>query len=173
MDLGDRLTVTPTQDETQREIALTLRLDGLVDGPFRLRIAANVLRRSAAKRGGVETVTRDEAVRFRFPVSNEEAFAGFVKRTREHIEQILFAPLTPKAVDRALGITTRERLRWYKDGRLPTRGRALAGRGKHQIQIPLFAFEDVARLAAEPQIIEGWRSDDRRKHGQRLESDHG
>jgi len=163
MDLGDRLTVTPTQDENQLEVALALRLDGLADGPFRLRIAVNALRRSAAKRGGVETVTRDDAVRFRFPVSNEEAFEGFVERTREHIEQILFAPLTPKAVDRALGITTRERLRWYKDGRLPTRGRGVVGRGNHQKQIPLFPFDDIARLAAEPQIIEEWRSDDRRK----------
>jgi hypothetical protein len=67
--------------------------------------------------------------------------------------------LTPRAVEQVLGISTRERLKWTKDGRLPRSGSASFRRG-HDIHISLHPADKIAALAANPSIISAWRAAD-------------
>jgi hypothetical protein len=75
-----------------------------------------------------------------------------LKRTAER-------PLTPRLVQAALGITSQERLRWTKDGRLRRYGSQSFRKGQ-RITLSTYAVEEVARLVAEPAVIAGWRVED-------------
>jgi len=68
--------------------------------------------------------------------------------------------VTPRMVEQVLGITTRERLRWSKDGRLPKSGAGSFKRGPRLIYFPLHPAHKIAALAADPSIIAGWRKTD-------------
>jgi len=68
--------------------------------------------------------------------------------------------LAPKIVEEALGISSAERRRWIKDGRLPTSGAGHFLKGKTVFQFSLHAPEDIARIAARPEIIAVWREAD-------------
>lgn len=116
------------------------------------------------KLAGMEIANGEGARVFRIPDLGERRLQAFAKRMEEGINKVLFAPLTPNAVDRALDITPRERLRWYKDGRLPTCGRATVDRGNRRIQFPLFPFEKVACIQANPELIAAWRNQDACTH---------
>lgn len=160
-DLNERLKV----ECGDGEIRLTLMLcpETIVDGERRMLLVARALRQWARKLRGIEIETTSRSMCFRFFPSDQKTFDVSADRLRRRINQILSAPVTPEVVDRTLGITARERLRWYKDGRLPTCGRAVIGRGNHQVGFPLFPVDAIARLAETPDIIESWRADDERE----------
>jgi hypothetical protein len=68
--------------------------------------------------------------------------------------------LSPKIVEEAFGISLIERRRWIKDGRLPTSGAGHFKKGKTVFQFSLHAPEDIAKIAARPEIIAAWREVD-------------
>jgi len=135
MDLSDELRLVKTED--QIFLALALPADAFFDDPHRRRLAIDMTRRAARKAGGVETGEDVDAIRFRFNANRQKAVKSLTEWLRVRLAAILNAPLTPKADDRALGITSRERLRWYKDGRLPTCGRAMVGRQQPSSKCPV------------------------------------
>ena len=135
-----------------------------IDRERRIKASENLARFMSRKLASMEIASGEGVIAFRFPDLGERRLQAFAKRMEEGINKILFAPLTPKAVDRALDITPRERLRWYKDGRLPTCGRATVDRGDRRIQFPLFPFEKVACIQANPELIAAWRNQDARTH---------
>jgi hypothetical protein len=69
--------------------------------------------------------------------------------------------LTPRMVEHVLGISSRERIRWTKDGRLPKSGSASFRRGPNVIHFPLHPAHKIARLATDPSIVAAWRDADR------------
>lgn len=69
--------------------------------------------------------------------------------------------LHPRVVDEVLEISSRERRRWIKDGRLPISGSGLLRRGKQDIHFPLHPPDKIARLAQDRDIIAEWRERDR------------
>lgn len=160
-DLNEQLKLMLVDGEIC--LILMLRTEMIVDGERRMRTVARTLKRWARKHGGVEIAATSVSICFRFPKAELEAFDVFADRLRRRLSQILMVPVTPEVVDRTLGITARERLRWYKDGRLPTCGRAVIGRGNHKAGFPLFPVDTIARLAATPEIIASWRADDQRE----------
>ena len=160
MNVNDQLTLA--RKESFVELAFVLSSDIPIEGPRRLQVAIEVTRRAVEKAGGTEVGEADNVVRFRFDAAREKAVKTLVRNLRLRLKTIFDAPLSPQAVDRALGITSRERLRWYKDGRLPTSGQGVVGRDNHQIRHPLFPVEAIKRIAADPSIIENWREEDRR-----------
>jgi hypothetical protein len=85
---------------------------------------------------------------------------GASERLRRRILRALNMPLDPKSVDRLLEITPKERLRWYKDGRLPTCGRSLIGHGNHQIMVPEFPVGKIIVIAMTPGLLASWRAQD-------------
>lgn len=68
--------------------------------------------------------------------------------------------LTPRMVEDALSITSGERIRWTKDGRLPKSGTGTFRKGRQVFQFYLHPVKAIANLAANPGIIEGWRQVD-------------
>jgi hypothetical protein len=83
-----------------------------------------------------------------------------VERIRRRVLRALDAPLDPKSVDRILGITTKERLLWSEDGRLPTCGRSLIGHGNHQTMVLQFPIDEITAIASTPGLMESWRAQD-------------
>jgi hypothetical protein len=82
----------------------------------------------------------------------------------EHVDHMLDTfrkeRLIPKIVEEILGISARERRRWIKDGRLPKSGTGHFKKGKTVFQFYLHRPEDIAELAAHPEIIDEWRKAD-------------
>lgn len=74
--------------------------------------------------------------------------------------------LYPKVVEEILQITSRERLRWTKDGRLPRSGAAAFGVGQRSIHFALHPVEQIAALSKSPEIIAAWRSADKKGFGE-------
>jgi hypothetical protein len=77
-------------------------------------------------------------------------------------------PLAAHLVERALDITARERLRWTKDGRLPTAGTSKIQRGQ-PVSLNLYPIDSVEQLIREPQRIRAWREADAQSGGVRTE----
>jgi hypothetical protein len=75
------------------------------------------------------------------------------------LRTIASRPLTPRLVQDVLGITARERLRWTKDGRLPTKGVVSFRRGQ-SISVRTYAPESIAKLLSDPGTIASWRAVD-------------
>lgn len=97
---------------------------------------------------------------FIFLARSDEELRRIAREIRTRLTDILQAPLPPRAVDAALGITAQERLRWYKDGRLPICGRGRVGQGAHVVYHPLFPIDKIACILAAPQLIDSWRAAD-------------
>ncbi len=95
------------------------------------------------------------------PESEAEAFAaaaGIVSATLEGIETL---PVIPREIEDILTITTSERHRWLKDGRLKSAGtRTVKLRGRaRQITFHVFDPREVEALL-EGEQIDAWREDD-------------
>ncbi len=69
-------------------------------------------------------------------------------------------PLTTKIVEEILCITSKERVRWSKDGRLPNTGRASFKRGQNRVNLFTYSPTVVMDLAKRPETIANWRSID-------------
>ncbi len=84
-----------------------------------------------------------------------------------HLNELQKEKLTPKMVEEVLGITPQERSRWGKDGRLPRSGSAMLRKGQQRIVIYTHAPSEIAKIAANRQLIEQWRREDRaqKEHG--------
>jgi len=66
-------------------------------------------------------------------------------------------PFTPATVQDALGISSRERIRWTRDGKLrPIGTKMIKDRGR--FSLTLYSAEDVARLLMSPEILASWRA---------------
>ena len=84
----------------------------------------------------------------------------FREMVAAHLAEVAGQPLTPRFLVAALGITSRERVRWTKDGRLKSSGSITIDRGQ-RIFVPVYAIEDVEILVSNPGILDRWRTDDR------------
>lgn len=101
---------------------------------------------------------------------SQEASATKVNETLtimlRKIASIVHRPCTPRMVVKLLGIQSRERIRWTKDGRLKTVGKIGARHG-NGFACPTYAADDIANLAAHPEIIAQWRHTDANDNGAR------
>lgn len=96
------------------------------------------------------------------------AFAGRPPQDIQEIESTLLRSLEkflkerlyPAVVEEALAITSRERRRWTKDGRLPNSGSGSFKRGTQTVHFVLHPQEEIVALASKPEIIAGWREQD-------------
>lgn len=102
-----------------------------------------------------ETPDRVEAT---CPFSNYEKFFEIVAVLDQEIEASAKSRLTPLEVEQAMEITSRERLRWTKDGRLPTDGTDSFRKNGVTITFSLHPYLGIA--AIKPETIGKWRQDD-------------
>lgn len=66
----------------------------------------------------------------------------------------------PKVVEEILAISAQERLRWTKNGRLPTSGYTSFQNGTKSIFLMLYPAAAIALFARAPEQIEAWRRAD-------------
>ncbi len=79
-----------------------------------------------------------------------------MRRIDRAIEDIASRPFTPRMVVEILGITPRERIRWTKSGRLPRSGSGTL-KAARTVTFCIYAAGEIAKLAANPSVIEAWR----------------
>jgi hypothetical protein len=63
-----------------------------------------------------------------------------------------------KMMEVILGITSSERTRWNKDGRLPRSGTGTFKKGRQIIQFAMHPIDKIAELARNPAVISAWRA---------------
>lgn len=151
--------------ESSDQLTLTFRLTpSLTVGSER---RANEITSQAVamfKRGRPSIVLADaHCVIGHFTPDKIDAVRKIIGRLRAYAKAVCAAPLHPKIVEEALGITAPERSRWTKDGRLPRAGAGSFGLGKRAIFFPLYPIEIVRQLVEQPDIIEAWRLGDRQE----------
>lgn len=98
-----------------------------------------------------------------YSTAHVDAVRSVCRKINAYLASLELAPLHPKIVDEVLRITSSERTRWTKDGRLPRTGAGSFGLGRRMIFFPLYPIDIIRRLASEPETIEGWRLSDRRQ----------
>lgn len=80
-----------------------------------------------------------------------------VERLTITMQDICTRPLTPARLQDALGISSRERIEWTREGKLrPIATKVIKDRG--HFSLALYSAEDVARLLMSPEILASWRT---------------
>lgn len=79
----------------------------------------------------------------------------------ERLDQPRDEPLTARMVEEILSISSAERRRWSKDGRMPTAGNAFSSHGKKQISLSVYSPDAISKPSARPDRIADWRQADR------------
>lgn len=95
-------------------------------------------------------------------------FDGYSKRAaevltdaiRHRLRTVARKPLSQRRVEDILKITSRERIRWGKDGRLPQSGTASIRKGTSLITLWTYPCDAIERLAQSPDTIRKWREAD-------------
>lgn len=82
-------------------------------------------------------------------------------RIDKRLQEFAGAPVPPRIVEGCLGITSGERNRWMKDGRLPACQSHRSNRTQATFTIHYFPATLVNALATRPDIISLWREQDR------------
>lgn len=93
--------------------------------------------------------------------SNFKNFRLAMEEIEQVVDDFCKERLEPKVVEEILGISSQERRRWVKDGRLPRSGTGQFKKGKQVFQFFLHPADEIAKLAAHLEIIESWREADR------------
>lgn len=88
------------------------------------------------------------------PTTNKARDIGKLITT---VEEICTRPFTPATLQDALGVSSRERIRWTRDGKLrPIGTKMIKDRGR--FSLALYSAEDVVRLLMSPEILASWRA---------------
>jgi hypothetical protein len=85
--------------------------------------------------------------------------AALIHDLERTVQKIALRPLTPAMVQEILGISSRERIRWAKDGRLAPTAIIEVTRGQ-SFRFGTYAVADVRRLLDDPTIVAAWRKAD-------------
>jgi hypothetical protein len=94
-----------------------------------------------------------------FFLTDEEPCHELVAELQAILIEVSRKPIGQKVVERVLGITSAERSRWGKDGRLPTSGSTQFRRGT-TITLPTYSPIVIEQLANCPALIAEWRARD-------------
>ncbi|WP_157812456.1 hypothetical protein [Novosphingobium kunmingense] len=95
-----------------------------------------------------------------FDPDSRQAAENLAHDIRERFFRIAHKPVSQRQVEDVLSITSRERIRWGKDGRLPRSGTARIRKGRTEISLWTYPCDAIERLAADPAEISRWRETD-------------
>src|SRR5262249_40695745 len=96
----------------------------------------------------------------RFDFSDVERVKRAITDLDRTLDNLMDDKLPPHMVEEILGISSAERNRWIKDGRLPKSGMGSFKKGSQQIFFYMHRFREIALLVAHPEIIAKWRESD-------------
>ena len=142
------------------EVSLTL---SKFRGPIyekRLSPALRLFKRKMSKFGASPTEAAPHIVTLPLTVRWPRGAMAKIRAMDLRVADIVEEPLPPRSVEKCLGISSRERLRWMKDGRLPACERRRSGRGQNVFSVPFYNASVVNRLCTQPDIISAWRHED-------------
>jgi hypothetical protein len=123
----------------------------------RWKMAMGVFARAMAKLGaGGEDFGAGKAC-LQVPVALRRRVLEKISKLDGRLASNLEAPLSPREVEGYLGISGRERLRWTKDGRLPSYTRRSSNRSSDKFSIPFYSVDLVNRLKSNPVVFDEWR----------------
>jgi hypothetical protein len=115
------------------------------------------------RRRRIKSWREDEEVRTSIPPHAYDQLPNLLFEIDAALDAFQKQRLYPPVVEEILGITSSERRRWTKDGRLPRSGMGSFGRGgQSKIFFALHPAEKIAALALQPATIEAWRREDER-----------
>ena len=114
-------------------------------------------------RQGVDCVvtSSEGGISIACPEASETDILQLCSAAARRLARLQQEPLTAKMVEKMLSITSAERRRWSKDGRLSTAGRAFFSNGKNQITLFMYPPDTIRRLLDQPNQIAEWRQRDR------------
>lgn len=99
-----------------------------------------------------------------FVPADAAGVSGALEEIDRLIEKIANRVLQPQEVEQLLAITSKERLRWTKDGRLPYEGEGSFKKGTN-ISFFTYPASKILYLASRPAIIADWRATDAKTGG--------
>ncbi|WP_139305626.1 hypothetical protein [Magnetospirillum fulvum] len=130
------------------------KLDSL---KIRRREVVRVLRRRLGKIGEVLSIEMDPEIIVEIcPYVDAACCHKLIERLDDRIGEIMSRPLHPKLLQSLLGISSQERLRWTKDGRLP-RSRNINFRRGRVVSIASYPIDVALEISNNPSVVEGWR----------------
>ena len=109
----------------------------------------------------VVSQTSDEGGLTAYLNENDSRLEEVASGIHDVLDRFSKQKIVPSLVEKVLKITSKERTRWSKDGRLPVSGTGTFGRGNHKVRHFFYPLVDITYLAANLQIIENWRREDR------------
>lgn len=95
-----------------------------------------------------------------FDPDSRHAAENLANGIRERLFPIARKPVSQRQVEDILGITSRERIRWGKDGRLPRSGTSRIRKGATEITLWTYPRDAIEYPAANPVEIRRWREED-------------
>lgn len=95
-----------------------------------------------------------------FDPDSRQAAENLAHDIRERLFRIARKPVSQRQVEDVLSITSRERIRWGKDGRLPRSGISRIRKGVSEITLWTYPCDAIEDLAANPAQICRWREED-------------
>jgi hypothetical protein len=128
------------------------------NSPTRLRGILKRVKR-VVKKQRLRSAIEAAEVRVEVPDVPHEYLRDVITDITKLIESIERLSLTPKEVEEALNITSRERIRWTKAGRLPRAEQRSFKKGQ-EIFYQCYSPAGVAHLAMRPEAISEWRRSD-------------
>lgn len=125
------------------------------NSPTRLR---GILKRAKriVKKQRLRSAIEAAELRVGAPDVPHEYLRDVIADITELVEFIERLSLTPKEVEEALNITSRERIKWTKAGRLPRAEQRSFKKGQ-EIFYQCYSPSGIAGLAMRPEIISEWR----------------
>ncbi|MGD9600145.1 MAG: hypothetical protein AB7P94_17865 [Steroidobacteraceae bacterium] len=161
----DAASFGQTLEVRYEEHGLTLSIERCLASNAVLRSRSDEVRKLLKRvlgRLGSVTISGDEVRVVTLPddASRRVDADRVIRDLIHHVEAIAKRPVTPRAVTDLLGISSAERLRWTKDGRLKKSG-SHGLRHSQGARVPTYAADQVAHLAQRPEIISEWRQADR------------
>jgi hypothetical protein len=123
----------------------------------------DILNRVGAKLKGVRPrayCSDGEQITFEFDIDETCKLETVIAKIDLMLDRCANERLTPRMVEEILGITSAERRRWTKDGRLPKSGMASYRRGPQSFYLSLHPPKKIGQLANNPDLIAQWRKED-------------
>jgi hypothetical protein len=114
--------------------------------------------RSRLAKHRLDFVKTPERIETTCTLTSYEKFFEIIAVLDQELEECANSRLTPLEVEQTMGITSRERLKWTKDGRLPTDGTGSFRKNGITITFSLHPYSGI--VAIKPETVERWRQDD-------------
>ena len=136
------------------DVALTLGSKKLADE------AARIVSRIVRGARPIEYLDHGGRITATFPMYMDKRLSDVLTNIDNRLDWLRSQRLYPKVVEEILGITSAERIRWTKDGRLKSSGRASFSQGRKSVSLFLYDRAYIKELAGLPDVRRQWRKAD-------------